>query len=210
MPITAVGRSRLRAGRRCARGLSLVEVIMALAIAAMISAGVSSLLFAVANGTKDRQEVRRRNVKAEVLANRIDGAVRSSAMLLGRDNRAMVFWVSDSRDNQVPNLSELLRIEYDAATKEIRSCRAPAGLAEAADIVYDPQTTDFLSATASLAGSTSFPRRICGSDIPDCNFGSEPADQSTRLITYGITLQVPGESPELFQSSVALRGRLGF
>lgn len=199
-----------RCRRRCARGLSLVEVIMALAIAAMISAGVSSLLFAVANGTQDRQEVRRRNVKAEVLATRIDGAIRASAMLLGRDNRAIVFWVSDSRENQVVNLSELLRIEYDASAKQIRACRAPADLAEAADIAYNLKTTDFLAVTASLSGSSTFPRQIWGQDISGWDTGPNRPTQETRLIYYGMTLQFPGASPATIRSAVALRGRLGF
>lgn len=209
-PITTSRLARIRARGRRARGISLVEVILALAIAAMIAAGVSSLLFAVANGTKDRQEVRRRNIKADVTGNRLDTAIRSSAMLLGRDANSLVLWVSDSRVDEAPNLSELLRIDWDAATKEIRAYRAPADLAPAADIAYDLKTTNFLSATASLAGGATFPRETWGHGISAWESGPASADQNTELVHYAMTLEFPGASPATIRSTVALRGNLGF
>src|SRR5687767_1285640 len=206
--ITTVKRALARGARR--RGISLVEVILALAIAAMISAGVASLLFAVANGTKDRQETRRRNIKAEVMTNRIDTAIRSSAMLLGRDSRALVLWVSDTRSNESPNLSELVRIEWDPTTKEVRGYRAPAGLAPAADVTYDVNTTDFLATTASLAGTTSFPRETWGNGIAGWQSGPTTADRATRLLYYDLTLEFAGVAPSTVRSTVALRGANGF
>jgi len=183
---------------------------MALAIAAMIALGVSSLLYGMANGTKDRQELRRRNAKAEVLAHRLDTAIRSSAMLLGRDGNAMVFWVSDANGNETPNLSELLRIEWDPATKEIRGYRAPSTLAPAADIAYNAATTDFLTVTAGLAGGASFPRETWGRGVQAWESGPAASSQGTRLVHYAMTLEFTDAAPATVRSAVALRGLNGF
>ncbi len=99
----------------------LVEILLALAITGVIAGGVASLLFAVAGGTKDRQDLRRRNVRVDVLAARVDGAIRSSGMVLGSDDRCLVLWVSDSKRNGVPDLSEIRRIEWESTTKQLLS-----------------------------------------------------------------------------------------
>jgi prepilin-type N-terminal cleavage/methylation domain-containing protein len=199
-----------RRAARSRRGITLVEVIMALAIAAMISLGVASLLYGMANGTKERQELRRRNAKAEVLAHRLDMAIRSSAMLLGRDGNAMVFWVSDANGNETPNLSELLRIEWDAATKEIGGYRAPATLAPAGDIAYNVATTDFMTVTAGLAGGASFPRETWGRGVSAWESGPAASSTATRLVHYAMTLEFAGADPATVRSAVALRGVNGF
>src|SRR4051812_34952429 len=91
--------------RRASRGLMLVEVLLALAISGMVAAAVAAMLFALANGSRDRQDLRHRNVRAEVVIARVDTAIRSSSMLLGRTPNCVVLWVADSRKNGRPDLS---------------------------------------------------------------------------------------------------------
>ena len=142
---------------RARRGLPLVEVIMALAIAAMISLGVSSLLFGMANGTKDRQELRRRNAKAEVLANRLDTAIRSSAMLLGRDmleeitSRAYAEPVSAPAFG--PEFGEINRALYDDVDDYNGLSEARGAVATVEGALYAAQDQQFARAVTVTAGA---------------------------------------------------------
>ena len=198
-----------RRGTRRARGITLVEILMALAITGLVAAGVASLLMATASGTKDRQELRQRNVRTDVLSHRLDGAIRSSSMLLARDNKTLVFWTADTKKNGVPNLSELRRIEYDTATKRVLCYEAPATLADAANTPFDLATTDFLTATAALRGTASFPGTVWGNNVQAWSTTPDPAPRTTRLIGYRFTIHLPQGGAHPARSSVTMRGTSG-
>lgn len=197
------------------RGVMLVEILLALAISGMVAAGVASLLLATATGTQDRQETRQRNVRVELLAHRIDTAIRSSSMLLARDSRCLVFWTADLKKNGVPNLSELRRIEWDSSKKQVICYAAPATLADASNTPYDLATTNFLTATATLRGSASFPATVWANNVRDWNTSTNPLDvtpatrQQIRLIGYGFTIKLPTAGQHATRSSATLRGTSG-
>ena len=197
-----------RASRR-RRGVMLVEILIALAITGMIAGGVASLLFAVAGGTKDRQEMRRRNVRADVLAARVDGAIRSSCMVLGRDAQSLVLWVSDSKKNSSPDLSELRRIDWDSATKSLRCYQAPSTLADASNTNYDLATTNFLTTTAALRGTASFPATVWANGISGWNAYPTAPTQQTRLVSYDVTIDLATGGTYTARSATSLRGTPG-
>ncbi len=192
------------------RGLMLVEILLALAISGMVAAGVASLLLATATGTQDRQETRQRNVRVDVLSHRIDAAIRSSSMLLARDTRCVVFWTADLKNNGVPNLSELRRIEWDNSKKQVVCYQAPATLADASNTAYDLATTNFLTTTAGLRNSASFPGTVWAKNVRAWETSPgvvTPATRSTiRLIGYGFTIDLPTAGQHTTRSSAALRG----
>jgi type II secretory pathway pseudopilin PulG len=195
---------RRRRPARC--GVMLVEILLALAITGMVAAGVASLLFAVSGGTKDRQELRRRNVRVDVLAARIDAAIRSSSMVLGRDSRCLVLWVSDTKPNGAPDLSELRRIEWDSTTKQMRCFEAPATLNPADDTAYALGTTDFVSTTAGLRGLPSFTSTVWANGVSGWSSSPDPVTQSTRVVSYGVTIDLPTGGTHTARSATALRG----
>lgn len=191
------------------RGVMLVEILLALAITGLVAAGVASLLAATASGTKDRQELRQKNVRADVLAHRIDIAIRSSSTLLARDSRTLVFWTADTKKNGVPNLSELRRIEYDNGGKQIVCYEAPPTLADASNTAYDLATTNFLTTTAGLRGTASFPGAVWGKNVRAWDSSPTTATPTTRLIGYGFTIELPGGTKHDARSSVTMRGTSG-
>lgn len=193
-------------GARRARGIMLVEILLALVLTGLLAAGVASLMFATATGAKDQQELRRRNVRIDVLTHRIDAAIRSCGMLLARDERSMVFWVADVKRNIAPNLSELRRIEWDPATKQVLCYEAPSTLTDAADVTYDLATTDFLATTAALRGSTSFPATVWANNVSAWNASPPSTSPTTRLISYGVTIDLSTGGTHSARSSVSMRG----
>jgi type II secretory pathway pseudopilin PulG len=206
MSTTLSAPRRLRRRTAGTRGVMLVEILLALAISGLIAAGVASLLFATASGTKDRQELRQRNVRVEVLTSRVDAAIRSSSVLLARDSKCLVLWVADVKKNAQPNLSELRRIEWDATTKQLICYRAPATLADASDTAYDLAATDFLTTTAALRGSASFPGTVWANNVSGWNSSPAAPTSATRVIGYDVTLTLSTGEAYTTRSSTALRG----
>jgi hypothetical protein len=192
--------------RRAPRGVMLVEILLALAITGMIAAGVASLLFATAGGTKERQDLRRRNVRVDVVAARVDAAVRSCGTALGRDANCLVLWVSDSKLNGMPDLSELRRIEWDPATKRLLCFEAPSTLLDADNTAYALATTDFVTTTAALRGTASFPSTVWGNGVSGWTSSPSPITQSTRLVSYEVTIDLTEGGTHTARSAVALRG----
>jgi hypothetical protein len=192
--------------RHAPRGVMLVEILLALAITGMIAAGVASLLFATAGGTKERQDLRRRNVRVDVLAARVDSAVRSCGMVLGRDANCLVLWVSDSKLNGMPNLSELLRIEWDPATKRLLCFEAPSTLLDSDNTAYALATTDFVTTTTALRGTASFPSTVWANGVSAWTTSPSSMTQSTRLVSYEVTIDLTEGGTHTARSAVALRG----
>lgn len=190
------------------RGVMLVEILLALAITGLVAAGVASLLFATASGTKERQALRQGNVRVDVLTHRMDAAIRSSSMLLARDSSTLVFWIADVRSNGVPDLSELRRIEWDNGAKSVTCYQAPATLAAASDVTYDLTTTDFLTTTAALEGSASFPGTVWANRVHAWTTSPTTLPRLTRLVGYGFTVHMD-DGKRSTRSSAAMRGTAG-
>ena len=191
--------------RRRRLALMLIEVLLALAITGMVATAVASLLFAVANGSRDRQELRRHNVRADVLAARLDGAVRSSSMLLGHDSTCLVLWVRDSRKNGKPDLSELRRIDWDPTTRQLKCYQAPDDLAPADDVTY-ALTADFIDATDAAKDTPVFPAEVWGGNVTAWASSPAAADpRDARTITYSVTVDTPA-GRYVTPSSASLRG----
>ena len=179
---------------------------MALAITALIATSVAGMMYSVTQGTRNGQELRRRNVKAEVVTARLESAVRGSRQVLAAGPSWAVLWTSDARANQKPNVSELLRIEFDAAGKQLRAYAAPATLAPADDVEYAADA-DFDSVTNSLKGTgrltgTTWAARVAGWTVSP--IGASPG--ASRLLCHTITFE-DGAGTAAVTSAVALRGQ---
>ncbi len=127
-------------------------------------------------------------------------------MLLGSDGQCLVLWVSDSKKNGAPDLSELRRIEWDAATKRIRCYQARTTLAPAANTAYDLTTTNFLATTAALRGTSSFPAVVWAQGVSGWSTSPTVATPATRLIAYGVTIDLSVGGTHTARSAAALRG----
>jgi len=194
---------RERPARRV-RGVSLVELVLALAITSLIASSIAGLVYSVYQSQHDQQHLRRRNSRAEVVTARLDGAIRSSAMVLAVGADHVVLWKTDTNVDRKPNLSEIQRIEWDRAGRRLRAYEAPAGLAEPEDPAYE-LTSDFAQVTAGLKGTPSFEGQTWCQDVAGWQPGPAGASQATRMLYYTITFEDPAGT-STFRSTAALRG----
>ncbi len=187
-------------------GLTLVEMMLAMSITAMVGLALTTMLSSVAYSTTSQAQLRRSNVRGKVLSTRIDTAIRSSKMVLAQGNDFLVLWMGDSRRNGVPNLSELRRIQRDDATGTLTSYKAPSGLSEVNDTPYSP-ADDFGTITAGLMGTANFPSELWATGVTAWTQSlNQTNPQVVSLLSYALTLEIDSTS-STFTNTVSLRGR---
>lgn len=184
-PIDAAPRRR---GRAPAAALTLVELLLGLAVTAVIAAAVGAMLFFASHGASTRDVTRSRMVANELAGMRVNMAIRSARAVLAEGDGYLVLWMADTRANNAPNLSELRRIERDDSTDRLLSYRAPDDLAEADDTLYDLGSTNFKIVTNSLKGSSEFPGEVWGTDVTGWTTDVDAVDPlDCRHVSYRIT-----------------------
>lgn len=172
------------------RGLTLVEMLMALAITGLIGAAIAAMLSAVSYGTSSTRDIRSLVVKNKTLGARITAAVRQSAQLLDAGDGYVVLWMSDRNASGAPDLLELQRIELDSGTDELTSYTPDPS---AIDAAYDIDTDDFDAITTALIGSGDLMGELWATDVTAWTVGTDTADPlDATLVSFRLTLAAGG------------------
>jgi type II secretory pathway component PulJ len=174
-------------GKRVA--YTLVELLLAVAICSVVAVTVLMMLDSIIAATGTQLDTRRANVRRQVAAERLGAQTRGAAMYLARGDAHLVLWTGDTRRNGLPDLSELRRIEWDAASGSVRSYEAPETLDGALDVMYGLDS-DFSAITASAAGGASLPGRTLLGDVTAWELLLDDDDaQAARLLRLRVTIQ---------------------
>lgn len=148
--------------RRSMAGITLVELLLALAGTAFVALAIAMMMLAVTYGTDSSKDMRFVLVKDTVITARVGAALRGSKMILEAGDGYVILWMHDGRNNGFPNLSEIRLIERDAASNELVSHQAEFSSSlteeqlEAADTQYD-LTDNFRTLTNALKATAAFP-----------------------------------------------------
>jgi hypothetical protein len=191
-----------RTGRH---GLTLVELVLCVAITAVIAGSVAIMLVSMRTASSRQGEARRWSVSGARIAIRLDAALRSSRMVLAKGPDYLVLWAAETTLNDKPELSELRRIERDPATGELRYYEAPPDLAP--DAQYDLLSTDFDAVTNAEKGTARFPAQVWATDVTGWAVELDAADPlDASFVGYQLALAL-GETEEAVIGGVALRNR---
>lgn len=183
-------------------GLTLVEMLMALAVTGLIGGAIAAMLSAVAYGTSSDRDIRSLVVKNKTLSTRITAAVRQSAQLLDADDGYVVLWTSDLNDNGQPDLLELRRIELDAGTDDLTSYTPDPS---AVDVTYDIDTDDFDAITTALIASGDLLGELWATGVTAWTVTVDTADPlDATLVSFQLTLTGGGLS-DTSVNAVSLR-----
>ena len=184
------------------RGLTLIELLLALAGTAFVGAAVASMLVAVSYGTRADKDMRTLVVKHKTIDARLSGAIRASCTVLEQSDDLLILWMYDADGNAQPNLAEVCRIER--ASDVMTAYRAPDDLDEADNVAW-PLDADFDALTAALKGGASFPGEIWATRMTEWTIALDAADASeARLVSYRFTLAA-GDMRDTAVNAVALR-----
>lgn len=197
-------RCRVRWLMRTRRGLTLIELIIAMAGTALVATAVAMTLFAVGQGSAEDADLRALVARRGALAARHNAALRCSCRVLARTSMAIVLWMGDADGDDAPDLSELRRLDFDVTSGELRSYRAPDDLDPADDVQY-ALADDFLSATARVMGSATFPATLWGTALAEWSTILNHLDpQQATLVSYRMTLRC-GSHGDPLRGAAALR-----
>ncbi|WP_184675879.1 type II secretion system protein [Algisphaera agarilytica] len=186
---------------RGCRGLTLVELMMALGVMGLISAAIAGMLSAVAYGTSADSDVRKLVARGKMVSMRLDAALRGSRMVLDAGSDWVALWERDLDENGEPSLLEVRLIEFDAATESLSSYTAPDGTT---DVLYST-SSDFDAITHTLRGTADFPETRWGNDATAFEFTLDQTDpQAARLASYRLSLNA-GNLTEVVIGTTLLR-----
>jgi hypothetical protein len=192
---------RWRSPRAC-RGLTLVEMLLAMSGTGLVGVAIATMLVAVAYGTQSDKDMRTLVVKHKTLDARLSAAIRESQMVLDAGDDFLVLWLYDTDESEAPDLSEIRRIEW--AHGVLTAYQAPDDLSDASDTSY-ALTDDFDAITGAIQGSAIFPGRIWGVGIVDLSIALNDIDpRAATLVSYRFTLQA-GDLTDAAINAVALR-----
>lgn len=143
-----IHRPHTSAPRRMRRGLSLVEMILALAITGMVAAAIAGMLSAVNSGTHSRRDARTAVLTSNAMATRVAGYVVQGRAFLAADDDRFVLWLNDDRQSESVHASEIRWFELDGVTGEfiVLFQDFPEGWTQTAIDLEDrehPHTTDW-------------------------------------------------------------------
>lgn len=177
------------------RGLTLLELLLAMAGTGMVAVAVSSMLFTVSHATGSKTDMRKLVVRQKTLSSRITAAIRESKMILVSEPDVLILWVNDDNDNEQPDLAELRRIERSSVTNSVISFKSPDDIADEDNTEFDLATTDFDVATNAVKSTNNFPAERWGLDVTAWSFTLNDANpQLATLVSYQVTLNTGGMS----------------
>ncbi len=166
------------------RGMTLVELMLALAGTALVAAAIFALTSALAAGSESRTDLRELTVKHKAVAARLTAAVRQSSMVLDKGDDWVLLWVYDERDDDEPNPSELQLIE-----------RGGDDVLSSYVLAWPPLWTEEMIAAADipLPLDTDWPAAIAGlKALSDPNQPRlDRTDWATRITSFDIALEKP-------------------
>lgn len=101
------------------RGLTLLELLMAVIITAMVGAGIAGMLGAVSAGVGTRKDSREVMVLAHGAQCRLSAYLATARCVLAAGSSDVTIWLDDSRESGTVHATEIRWIRYDANNGEI-------------------------------------------------------------------------------------------
>lgn len=200
-----MGRERSIIKGHACRGLTLLELLLALAGTAVIGSAVAAMLTGVAYGTAVDKDMRSLITRQMALRARVEAEVRESRMLLDSGADYLILWSSDADDDGSPSKAEIQVIEYDAVMDRVMRY-APAPLIT--DVSY-ALTDDFRTATNSYKGDSTFPGERWAEQITSFAITLDHLDpQSAKLVSFRFGMS-GGEVPYTGIGAATIRNEVG-
>jgi Tfp pilus assembly protein PilW len=207
MPSVPVPSLRPRPRVRC--GLTIVELLLALAITGVIGAAIASVVYATCEGTASRQNLLSLVVRRKVVESRTAGLLRSAEMVLAYGANSLVLWMYDTNLSGTPNRSEIRYLEFDPTTGQLACYKnvwpntmTPVQIL-AADTEY-ALSADFNTLIPALKTDPNFVREVWATNVTAVQFTPNSTNlQTATLVTYSVTL-TNGAVSEVIVNAAAL------
>jgi hypothetical protein len=99
------------------RGLSFLEMLLAIAITSVIGAAIASMMAAANTGLSSKDDGRRSAIRLALTQVRLGAYIAPSLCILDKGNSYVTLWTEDSRESDTVHASEIRWIQFDNTTK---------------------------------------------------------------------------------------------
>jgi hypothetical protein len=151
--------STLRRSNSTRRALSLLELMIALVVTAMVAGAISGMMHAVTTGVVTRRDNRSTMVGANTAAARLGAYIAPARCILDVSGPDVVVWLNDSRESGTIHATEIRWLLFDAGTGTItvHFVDFPDGWSQAAKDLEDQEYasgTNWSTVLSSYQGKT--------------------------------------------------------
>lgn len=101
------------------RGLTLLELLLAISITAMVAAAITGMMSVVSAGVGTRRDARDVMIRAHTAQIRLEGYLLPARCVLRASGGNLTLWLHDARESQTVHASEIRWLTYDAGTGSI-------------------------------------------------------------------------------------------
>ncbi len=102
------------------RGLSLLEMTLAIGITAIIGAAIASMMAAAANSLTSKDDGRQSAIRVATTQIRLGAYIAPSRCILDKNNTTITLWLEDSTEGKTVHASEIRWIQFDDVTHELK------------------------------------------------------------------------------------------
>lgn len=191
--------------------MTLVELLLAMSITAIVTLAAGGMLTAVSYGSSERTDLRSLVVRQELIAHRLSAVIRASRQVLDCDNNQLVLWVSDANNDQTPQLSEVRWIERDNDTNEINMIQLmfPSNWTQEQIEILDKDYVTGSSRTVQTATLTTYVQSERWADfVTDWLISPGSSAVSTSaLVSFRVTFGLTGKESQTMIGAAALRSQ---
>lgn len=191
------------------RGLTLIELMLALGITSMLAAATGAMLTGVAQSVETERGRRESMIRAQAIGVRLSAYVTPSLYFLDVGPDYFVVWLEDIRDGGTVHATEVRWIDFDDVTGDVRVqyIEFPPGMPQIERDIYDvvlPKSSDWWAELAvyrglGYVGET----RMCDGVAAFTTVRASPSIDD-RVITCSITFDEE-RGGQTYASSLGIR-----
>jgi prepilin-type N-terminal cleavage/methylation domain-containing protein len=192
------------------RGLSLLELLLALTITAIVMAAIAGMLGAVSAGVTTGRDMRSVMVLGHVASTRLSSYITPSRCLLHVDGSNLVLWQDDLREGDTVHATEVRWLLFDPVEGAIRVhfVKCPVGWTKAACDLNDheyPANSNWMSVLATYQTRGWVSSRVLVDRLSSVQIAT---NDSTALASAFVSFTLgfntdSGEVPLLVSSAIA-------
>ena len=107
--------------KRHRRGMTLLEVLLAIAITGLVGAGITAMMSALTTNMIDQHDTRSSTLRAGLAQARLSSYITRCRCLLDCEDDKIVLWLEDGDGDDTIDATEVRWITYDATTGKLRT-----------------------------------------------------------------------------------------
>jgi prepilin-type N-terminal cleavage/methylation domain-containing protein len=167
------------------RAFTLVELLTASAITALVAAAAAALIFAIGDASAQTRDLRETKTAGHYALGRIEAAIRSARAIGVVTPTSITLWTADTNGDDVLNVKEVGGIWYDGTTKRITYVSLPNSTDTSPVIL-----SSFINPTnvGTLLTSLGNKTVVWAEGVESLTFTGYPNNTDTRIVDTAFTI----------------------